>query len=148
LGLCSFLKEYNNQLGNLMIYNYKYFNLVNESYNPNIGYDIYFNNPLIILKNNKEEIIGKIFGSFVNRIRNQFTYMEINDILNENRKTLYGVSKNLILLGCGYFGACNTPKRIENLSWFQDVVISKAYYLYLLDNNVQLPDFDFILKYR
>jgi hypothetical protein len=143
-----FLKNYNNQIGHLMLYNFKYFNLVNEKYNPNVGYDLYFNNSLIIMKNNKEEIIKKIFGSFVNRIKNQFTYMGIDDILNENRKTLYGVSKTLILLGCGYFGASNTPKIIENLSWFQDVVISKAYYLYLLDENVQLPDFNFILNYK
>jgi hypothetical protein len=136
-----FLKEYNH--GWMIACNYNYFNLVAD-YNPNSGFEKYNENPLVIKTKNKEEIISKVLSSFKNYIKEDFKYRKFEDVQKEYKDVFYGAKKTLIMLGCGYFGACNTPCQVENLSWFGDVVITKAYYEHLLIEGVVMPDFDFV----
>ena len=59
-------------------------------------------------------------------IKEDFKYRKFEDVKKEYKDVFYGAKKALILMGCGYFGACNTPCKVENLSWFGDVVFAKA----------------------
>jgi hypothetical protein len=138
-----FLKEYNH--GWIIVCNYNYFNLVAD-YNPKSGFEKYNENPLVIKTKNKEEIISKTLGSFLSYIKEDFKYRKFEDVQKEYKDIFYGAKKTLIMIGCGYFGTYNTPCQIENLSWFDNIVFAKAYYEYLLTEDVIMPDFDFVRK--
>lgn len=62
----------------------------------------------------------------------------------------YGKLRTLYFLGHGYYGACNTPERLDNLSWASDLIIAYGYYLFLKSCDVKLPEFELVqkLKYK
>lgn len=140
------------------IYDIKYFDLINESYNPKRKglYDSYIETPLKITKSNQKEIIGNLFGYVCSYYVDQFATLYLREPKgiydSHSYKTmqgdLWGVKWTCYNFGLGYFGACNTPCEIENLNWFADLTISKSLYLALLKNGVEMPDFDFIRKLR
>ena len=102
----------------------------------------------LIKSKDSEEIIKKVLSSFVSTMVPEFEYREIDDIRRDWRETWYGTAYTLVLLGHGAFGACNTPERIINLSWAQDLVFAKAYYLHLKKIDYDFPDIDFVHKHR
>jgi hypothetical protein len=59
-----------------------------------------------------------------------------------------GVKETLFALGIGYYGACNTPEESENLVWIADICEYKSAYLYFTNNNIALPDFEFVYENR
>lgn len=149
----TFLKEYKN--GWMIRYNIEYFDLLIEDTAPEKSESFDSRSrttkiPLKITKTNKEEIIGAIFGYMVRSLTNDFIGVDGNDdyILKRFRDETWGAKITLYKLGCGYFGYSNTPRSILNLAWVPDVVVAKAYYNYLKIKGVELPDFDFIIKYR
>jgi hypothetical protein len=136
-----------NENGWSVYFNYKYFDLVLD-YDVIAKFGQFNKNSLTIKTKNKEEIIGKILGSFLPNIKNDFKYRKFIDVIKEYRDILYGAKKALYILGCGYFSASNTPCQVKNLNWFSDVVISKAYYQYLLEEGIVMPDFNFVNENR
>jgi hypothetical protein len=61
---------------------------------------------------------------------------------------LQGVKETLFMLGIGYYGAVNLPEDPENLSWIADICFYKSVYLYYINNEIRLPDFDFVYNYK
>lgn len=141
------------------IYDTKYFDLINESYNPkhkSFCLESHIETPLKITKSNHKEIIGNLFGYvcsyYVDLFATQYlrepTKIYDSHSYKTMRDELWGVKWACYNFGLGYFGASNTPCQIENLNWFADLTISKSQYLALLKNGVEMPDFDFIRKVR
>jgi len=131
----------------------KYFDLIDSTYYPQLkkgyGFNSECNKPLKITKDNHAEIISKIFGD-VCRWYGDTTVEPTNNSHSRRRmhSELQGVKETLFMLGIGYYGACNTPEDIENLSWIADICEYKAAYLYYINNNIPLPDFDFVYNYK
>jgi hypothetical protein len=139
----NFIKEHKH--GWMLLYSFKHFNLLDETYGNKALFEKYCENPLKITKSNKSEIISKLFGCVVKTIEMDIYNDEINNkLVNEY---LWGIKYTLFNLGVGYIGASNTPEEINNLSWISDIAIAKAYYNYLIKQNVVMPDFKFILDY-
>ena len=140
------------------IYNIQYFDLINENYNParKSLYDTYIESPLKVTKSNSSEIIGNLFGYvcsyYVDSFASQYLRnpKEIYD--SHSYRTmeaeLWGVKWVCYNLGLGFYGACNTPCQIENLNWFVELTKVKSLYLALLKNGVEMPDFEFINKFK
>jgi len=130
----------------------KYYHYIDETYYPMCKpLSGYINNvvdkPLKITKTSHAEIIGKIFGY----ICNYFSDYDIENNQNQRRKIedeLHGAKQALYSLGVGYSGACNTPEEALNLNFAADICKYKCIYLYMLKNNVKLPDYDFIYNYK
>lgn len=72
----------------------------------------------------------------------------ISDINRESRDRVYFICHTLSVLGHGYFGACNTPENIENLSWAMDLPFAIAYRDWLIEDGYELPDFKFVKGLR
>lgn len=138
----------------IIIHNYKY-------YSSGITKDV--TNPVKIGVSNRwgkatdsSTGIAKIFSSMIpmlisdlsvfrNGVCDQKTFDRVQ---KEWRDNSYGMGKALSCMGLGYFGACNTPEEIENLSWYRDLIFAYAYYKHLLSNGVKMPDFKFVHKHR
>jgi len=134
-------------------YNKKYFDLIDDSYRPKFkkGYSFYtyIDKPLKIKKENEKEIIAKMFGYVCRDYGDtSFELTSTSHVLRRMRDELTGVKETLFNLGIGYYGACNTPEEIENLSWISDICEYKAIYLTYVKNNIPLPDFDFVYNYK
>jgi len=128
----------------------KYFDLLDNSYYPQriINYVETINKfPLKITKNNHGDIIGKIFGNISEDYANTELVCNSHSYSNIIRE-IAGAKLVLFNLGIGYYGACNTPEDILNLSWIGDICIYKAVYRYFIKNNIPLPDFDFVNSYN
>lgn len=140
----------NNEHAYNFLWLFPYFNLLDESFNfvPHGSFLTNPSDPLKITKKNHSELIGKMFGYYVRRIKEDFKYRDYDSVRFEYNDTLYGVSNTLFMLGIGYCGASNTPTDINNLIWVKDLTITKAYYLKLLEDGIKMPDFDFIDKNR
>lgn len=134
--------------------NYRYFNLINDSFefkNSSNFLNHYIENPLKIYKSNHVNLIQKIFSYHIKHLTHDIENMfirNISNIYNEWRNESYGIITTLKCLGVGYSGACNSPTDVENLIWYRDVVFSYAYYQALKNQNIELPDFDFVDKYK
>jgi len=65
--------------------------------------------------------------------------------VNENwHKEFYGIKWTMMLLGLGYFGACNIPQAIDNFAWSEDLVWAKAYHDHLVGRGVTIPDITWV----
>jgi hypothetical protein len=131
----------------------KYFHLIDETYRTEIkkglGYWTYPQSSLKIKKDNHAEIIGKVFGN-VCRWYGDTTVEPTSSSHFRKRMhdELCGVKETLFAMGVGYYGACNSPEDPENLSWMADLCEYKATYLYFINNEIELPDFDFVYNYK
>lgn len=139
-----------NKLG-YMIYQYiEYFDIIDENYQFDFKFEKYCGNPLKITAKNHDELIGIVLGYFVKDIKERFEYARNADydfLYGYNgavSQMLYSAKMILCMFGIGYYGYCNTPQTISNLSWSKDLVVAKAYYLYLLSKGVELPDFKYV----
>lgn len=139
--------------------NYEFFSLVKPNdYARRSIRDSYISSPLTVNKNQSSSVqkyIRDIFGSCITSLLDDLcnyghgvTEEQFERIENEYRSFSYGLSTSLYLQGVGNFGASNTPTRIENLSWYRDVVFSYAYYQSLLKLGINMPDFDFVRNNR
>jgi len=96
-----------------------------------------------------KEIIKKIFSSHVFKLKADMEYTDIDKVSSNWKETWWGVADTIALLGIGRFGACNTPRTIDNLSWIKDLVFAKAYYLHLKDHEkYDFPNVEFVHKLR
>jgi len=135
------------------LYHIKDFKYIDETYRAEMK-EGYFSNrwaktPLKITKTNHAEIISKVFGNICRYYGDTYQKPESNShMMSRMREELDGVKAVLFALGVGYYGACNTPEEPENLSWVADVCMYKAAYLYYINNNIELPDFEFVYKNR
>ena len=134
-------------------YNKKHFDLIDETYIPkrktNFDRETDCIEPLKITKDNHKDIIAKIFGNACRWYSD--TTIELTSDSNIMRRMddeLSGVKETLFTLGVGYYGACNLPEDPENLSWIADICKYKAVYLYFINNEIPLPDFDFVYNYK
>jgi hypothetical protein len=132
-------------------YNLKYFKLLDETYltKSKSGYGIerHADKPLKIAKTNHAKIIGKLFGSIC-EYYSDFEMTYNCDARKRMEHELIGTKETLYALGVGYYGANNLPEDIENLNWAADLCIYKTLYMYLVKNNVVLPDFEFVYADR
>lgn len=133
-------------------YNKKHFNLIDETYRPKSDFNHinrYPKTPLKISKNNHAEIISKVFGDVCNSYGDTTVELKVDDrnyIRMEHE--LQGVKETLYMLGVGYYDASNLPEGPLNLCWIAEICKYKAYYLYFVKNNIELPDFDFVYNYK
>lgn len=142
--------------GYLITMNYKHFYLVSSNYKRNYNKQYDYNSkfkPIVFDGNNHADFISNIFGNYVVDLLSDFISVyndgDYNRIRKDWNETSWGIKKTLMLMGIGYAGAVNTPEEIENLTWFSDIVFSKAYYLHLKEHkNVKFPDFDFFENYK
>jgi hypothetical protein len=144
--------ETTHELGWAIGYYKKYYDLIDENYQPKYNPTGYYlgrnvKNPLKITNKNHAEIISKMMG-YVCRYYADVEFKDYSHSYKIMNDELVGVKSVLFNLGVGYYGACNTPDEIENLAWIADICIYKSQYLYCLKNNVQLPDFDFVYNYN
>jgi hypothetical protein len=131
----------------------KYFDLIDETYHPKFkkgyGFYSYIDKPMKIKKDNEKEIIAKMFGLICRDYGDtSFELTSGSNALRRMRDELMGVKITLFNLGIGYYGACNTPEEPENLSWISDICEYKAIYLSYINNNIVLPDFEFVYENR
>lgn len=96
----------------------------------------------------EEEIIIEVLSTYVPSMKEDFHTRDHNTIRREWNEVSWGVIKTLMLLGYGYSGANNLPEEITNLSWAKDLVYAKAYYLYLVEKGIEIPDIEFVDKNR
>lgn len=66
----------------------------------------------------------------------------------EIRDELWGALSTLSKLGNGYFGACNTPERLDNFGWSRDFILGRGYLEMLKDKGLRLPNAEVINKLR
>ena len=133
----------------------KDFDLIHDNYYPyskrDGGLVSRVNKPLKNTKNNHAEIISKTLGAICNKYNNDVMYFEPD--LNSNfyikiKSEMRGAVRVLYSLGVGYYGACNTPRDIENLSWISEICLYKIAYSYFILNEIELPDFEFVRNYK
>ena len=62
-------------------------------------------------------------------------------------KMLWAIGSVTYLLGLTYFGYSNKPSQ-NNSSYLRDLLIAKAYYVYLKKCNVAFPNFKFVNENR
>jgi hypothetical protein len=130
-----------------ILHHWKWFKELKSDFNPH-KFRRYIadslENPIKITKNNHKQVILDMYVPFIKEISEDIEYREWSNIRTEFNKNFYGVKRTLISLGVGTIGACNTPEEIENLSWIDDLIFAKAYYLYLVKTGVKLPDFEWL----
>lgn len=140
-----------------ILYEKEFFHLINDSYRPNRDrYNDYIVNSMKITKKNNDHIISNLFGyvcsyyvdTFASILSRKPKEIHTCHSMTIMRGELWGLKFSCFNLGVGYFGASNTPRVINNLSWFANLTITKSIYLALLQNGVEMPDFDFINKNR
>lgn len=134
-------------------YHKKHFDLIDETYHPETkheyGMNRYPKTPLKITKDNHKEIISKVMGDVCMWYGDTTVEMTVGSrAYTKMEAELQGVKTTLYAFGIGYYGACNTPEDIENLSWISEICIYKAVYLYFIKNEIPLPDFDFVYSHR
>lgn len=136
-------------------YHKKHFDLIDDTYytESKRGYGMTLNrypkSPLKITRTNHGEIISKVMGDICRWYGDTSVELKINShAYTKMDAELQGVKTTLYALGVGYYGACNTPEEIENLSWIADICKYKAAYLYFIKNNIPVPDFDFVYENR
>lgn len=150
-----FLKE--QRYGWMIQLYWKYFGWVNESYDFKFEAERHHpnENPLIIdrkslVRNNK--VVINIFGMFCNYIIKDleccYDDKGLERVYDTYNKEFWGAKMVLYQFGLGYFAYSNTPEDFKNLSWVGDLIFAKAYYIYLKNKGVTLPDFEFINKNR
>lgn len=137
----------------MIIHNYNHFDKITIIQFNRYSWDSYIINPIKLNEQNEEEFIKIILCSRIpylirelniyNRIIDKETLEKIH---SEFKTEIYGMARTLELQGLGYFGAVNTPPEIRNFSWYIDVIFSYAHYIHLLEHNVEMPDFDFVLE--
>jgi hypothetical protein len=133
-------------------YHKKHFDLIDDSYKPKygaLGLSSNCKDPLKITKSNHGEIISKIMGKICAYYSDSEYEMEINS--NRYRmmnSEISGAKQTLFCLGVGYYAAINSPEDVENLSFIGDIVKYKVFYNYCINNNIEIPDFDFVYNYN
>ena len=155
--------EDNNHIMWSILYHYKDFEKFSTDFNPHNhkgwGMETQIRKPIKMRANplrdsleekiRQEKIIIDMFAPFVDEIYRELEYREWQNIRHSYDKEFYGVKRTLYCLGVGYFGACNTPEEIENLSWVTDIVYAKAYYKHMVERlKLEMPDFNFINNHR
>ena len=139
----------------MIIHNFEFFDKIEIHGFKRNSWDSYIDNPIKFTKTNTGKSIKRIFGSLIPNIIHDLDALggicdkrQFDRIYKEYRYESYGVGVTLMLQGFGYWGACNTPCKVENFAWYRDVVFAYAYYQHLLNNGVEMPDFKFVLDNR
>jgi hypothetical protein len=141
--------EYDRMVGDLdssLFMYFKYFWMLYDNA-PLQAYSslMYYSDADFIDKNKDvNDIVKDILSSFVPEFAAELEYMKIENVKDEHRKMGWGIKKVLTLLNYTNIGACNTPTVLTNIGWSWDLVFAKAYYMYLIKNNVPLPDIQFV----
>ena len=78
----------------------------------------------------------------ISMIKCDLKYKSISDVNYYYRNYINGVAHTLCVLNIGYSGANNTPTEIFNIQWYKDVVLYYAYWEYLKEKGVVMPDFE------
>ena len=107
--------------------------------------------PIDVLNMVSNKYLKEVLSHVAFMTQNDLKYIPFENHLNEIIKVkklinnyCYGIYMGLKPLGLGEWEYCNTPETLENLAWSKGLVFDKIYHEYLLDNNVKLPDFEFI----
>lgn len=155
--------EINTKFGWEILHNFKYFDLFPNP-ESNFKWAQPNENPFKITKSNHNEIAAKMFSEvidywvedFEDAIKYDNTHWttdknHFNRVREKFLNYSQGVCKTLYYMGIGHYGYCNTPNKLDNLSWIKDVAIAKCHYLALISLGADLPDFErlnkFIYKY-
>jgi hypothetical protein len=99
----------------------------------------------LLNRKREEEVIIAMFAPFIEEIVADLEYTELSNLRKRYDDTFYGIKRTLFCMGVGYFGACNTPEDIRNLSWVTDIVWAKALYAHLKNTGETLPDFEWLV---
>lgn len=153
-----------NKLGWMAASYYNNFNFISEAYNINGKFNILNENPIKFTSSqkSKEEAIKQIYGYFINELveyfenkaeRRIWENKEFSDLKEEYNELyrdkfsqmLWAIGSVTYLLGLTYFGYSNEATQ-ENSSYLRDLLIAKAYYIFLKKNNIEFPDFEFVNK--
>jgi hypothetical protein len=80
------------------------------------------------------KIIAHILFLYTRDLKEQIDYRgktieELDSPRREVDERVFGICESFVLLGMGYFGACNTPCEKENFSWLREVLRLQAWFL-------------------
>jgi hypothetical protein len=131
---------------NLFIY-FNYLHLLKDDVQPSLPTPMHEGEP-INPNLSEEDTIRGILSSYVPSLRKDMMSMDHQNLKREWNEISWGVIKTLMLMGYGYSGANNLPEEICNLSWSKDLVYAKAYYLYLQDKGIEIPDIKYVEENR
>jgi len=158
------LDDYNNKaITNIqwsIKYHWKWFKEFNSDFNPHnhggYGMNMNIKNPLNLKgirskdMDNKDEadrrVIMDMMVPYIKEIEKDLEYRSWDSMRHEMEKELFGIKRTLYAMGIGFFGACNTPEDIRNLSWVTSLVFAKGMYLYLKKIGYPMPDFEWLSK--
>jgi hypothetical protein len=105
-----------------------------------------------LLSNKAREIKSTLENRISYRKLTQPELVDISDIVKTTRDEYSKLSQEMCwtlgALGIGYYGACNTPCKIENLAWSQDLPFAVAYKEVLEESGYDLPDFKWVMEHR